>query len=114
VLKVRFCDKSKDYCPGCTVCTAPKKRDTGTTHSRNKALDDVCVNGKFWVASKEAPVFYLPLFLALAHEAISAIAPPELINRGTYVGTYIVIGEVARGGNCGAVTQLIALHASVM
>jgi len=40
--------------------------------------------------------FYLPLFLALAHEAIPAIAPPELINPVAYItqinvnrGTYI-------------------------
>jgi hypothetical protein len=41
---------------------------------------------------------YLLLFLALAHEAIPAIAPPELINRVTYISTYIVIGEVVREG----------------
>jgi poly(3-hydroxyalkanoate) synthetase len=38
-----------------------------------------------WVASKEAPILYLSSLLALASQAIPAIAPPELINRGTYV-----------------------------
>jgi hypothetical protein len=45
-------------------------------------------DGKFWVASKEAPILYLSLFLALARQAIPANAPPELINRMTYVGAY--------------------------
>jgi hypothetical protein len=48
-------------------------------------LVDVCVCRKFWVASKEAPILYLFLFLALAHEAIAAIAPPELIDRMAYI-----------------------------
>jgi len=54
--------------------------------------------GKVWVAHSSAPFFSFVVFLALANQAISANAPPELINRGTYVGTYIVIGEVAREG----------------
>jgi hypothetical protein len=66
-------------------CTRLPKVGHGTTHSRNKALDDVCVCRKFWVASKEAPILYLSVFLALAHEAIPAIAPPELFDRMAYV-----------------------------
>jgi hypothetical protein len=34
--------------------------------------------------SSRAPIFYISLFLALAHEAISANAPPELFDRMAY------------------------------
>jgi hypothetical protein len=69
---LRKCPTLSRYVPG---VPPPKSGTLGTTYFRDKALDDVCVCRKFWVASKEAPIFYLLLFLALAHEAIPAIAP---------------------------------------
>jgi hypothetical protein len=48
-----------------------------------QALD--AFTGSFGSHLKKLLSFYLLLFLALAHEAIPAIAPPELIDRMTYV-----------------------------
>jgi len=61
-------------------------------------LDDVCVYVvKFWVASKEAPIFYLLLFLALACKAIAAIAPAGAYQSRDHTSAHTcVIGEVVR------------------
>jgi hypothetical protein len=33
--------------------------------------------GKFWVAHSSAPIFYLPIFLALARQAINWVTAPQ-------------------------------------